>query len=76
MINFEKILKYIFSLFVLAAAFIPTYLFFFFKYLLNPAGFWQTFIFLAVSLYVLGSMQFLFLVISVCVLNFIWTENE
>ena len=42
----------------LAIALIPTWIFFFFKWLLAPHGFWQNFFLMGIGLYFLGSLQF------------------
>jgi apolipoprotein N-acyltransferase len=61
--------KSVASFIVGVLAFIPTYILWFFWWLLNPVGFWQTFAVIAGWIAVFGAIQMGFLVIGIILIG-------
>ena len=68
--------KIIITIGTIIMAFIPTYLFIFFKEALNPNGFWQRIVVYALGAWVLGGIQLVLVLIAGYLIYEYWHEKK
>ena len=68
----DATLKIVFSVIALGIALIPAWIYWFVHSLLQPQGFWQNLILLGAGVWVLGTLQIIFLVVWFAALIAIW----
>lgn len=66
--------NWLWTLFWTVIALFPTWVYLLFRYVLNPVGFWQKVVTLALGLIFLGTLQIIFLVGLVFCLYIIWSK--
>lgn len=64
----------LYSVLSLVAAFIPLWIFLFFRFLLQPNGFWQNLLIYGLGIYLLGFFQIFLLLMELIVLLKIWNK--
>ena len=66
-INSNILVSVIGNIIIWLLALIPTYLYFVFRILLEPVGFWQEISLFAICFFILGGPQILFIIVAVLI---------